>query len=93
MNTINRWLILFFIVFLTISLVYKGVELWSLGTNLDGDGIGIHFLGVEINDRVPEANIPIYAIGFFSASIITSLIAIALFLKSFLKIKSKTIAS
>ncbi|WP_404448036.1 hypothetical protein LG307_03220 [Sutcliffiella horikoshii] len=50
----------------------------SLGTNVDGGGIGVHFLGLEINDRVPEANIPTYAIGFFVASVITLLIAVAL---------------
>lgn len=93
MNAINRWIIFIFLAFITFLMVNKGLDLWSLGTNVDGDGIGIHFLGLEINDRVPEANIPIYAIGFFVTSFITLLIAFALVGKTFLKLKGNTTAS
>ncbi|MBT2687221.1 hypothetical protein J7I93_03380 [Bacillus sp. ISL-47] len=66
----NRILLLSFLVFLTVTLAFKGLDLWSLGTNVDGNGIGIHFMGIEMNDRVPEAIIPAYAIGFFAASLL-----------------------
>jgi len=52
------------------------MDLRSLGTNVDGDGIGVHFLFFEINDRVLEKSIPSYANGFFIASIVTALAAI-----------------
>lgn len=93
MNAINRWIVFIFLTFFTFLMVYKGLNLWSLGTNVDGDGIGIHLLGLEINDRVPEANIRTYAIGFFVASLITMLIAFSLVGKTFLKLKGNTTAS
>lgn len=62
----------------------KGLELWSLGTNIDGEGVGIHFLGLEINDSAPEENIPTYAVGFFVTSFITLLIAFTLVRRIFL---------
>lgn len=89
MNARNRWIVLFFLGLISVLLVNKGFDLWSLGTNVDGDGIGVHFLGIEINDRVPEGNIPTYAIGFFVASIITLLIAIAFVGKTLLKGKEE----
>ncbi|MEM5015347.1 hypothetical protein WKH31_03555 [Metabacillus indicus] len=85
MNAINRWIVFTFLAFITVLMVNKGIDLWSLGTNVDGDGIGVHFLGLEINDRVPEANIPTYAMGFFVASFITLLIAFAFVGKTLLK--------
>ncbi|MFC4323176.1 hypothetical protein [Litchfieldia salsa] len=87
MNAIYRWIVFIFLALITVLMVNKGIDLWSLGTNVDGDGIGVHFLGLEINDRVPEANIPSYAIGFFVASFITLLIALTLVGKTFLKVK------
>jgi hypothetical protein len=86
-NAISRWIVSIFLVFLTILMVDKGLDLRSLGTNVDGDGIGIHFLGLEINDRVQEESIPKYAIGFFIASIFPILIAFVLVGGSFLKLK------
>ncbi|MGD6992114.1 hypothetical protein [Sutcliffiella horikoshii] len=85
MNVIFRWVVIIFLTFITASLVNKGIDLWSLGTYVDGDGIGVHFLDFEINDRVKEANIHTYAIGFFVASLITLLILIALVGKKILK--------
>ncbi|MEK3808996.1 hypothetical protein MHB63_20905 [Bacillus sp. FSL H8-0547] len=85
MNAINRWIVFTFLAFITVLMVNKGIDLWSLGTNVDGDGIGVHFLGLEINEQVPEANIPKYAIGFFVASVITLLIGFAFAGKTLLK--------
>lgn len=59
---------------LSVLMINKGISLWHMGTNVDGAGIGIHFLIFEINDRVPEQSIPSYAIGFFVASLLTALV-------------------
>ena len=75
MNAIIRWIVFIFLIFIAFQLVNKGLELRSFGTNIDGDGIGIHFLGLEINDRVSEGNISTYAVGFFVSSMITLLVA------------------
>jgi len=41
---------------------YKGINLYLSYFNfIDGDGIGIYFLGFEINDKVPIGYVPIYA--------------------------------
>lgn len=88
MNAINRLIVFTLLAFITVLMVNKGIDLWTLGTNVDGDGIGVHFLGLEINDRVPKANIPTYAIGFFVASFITLLTAFAFVGKTFLEINT-----
>jgi hypothetical protein len=93
MKAKNRWIIFVFLAFITVLMVNKGLDLWSLGTDVDGDGIGVYFLGLEINDRVPEANIPSYAIGFFVAIFITLVIALALVGQTFLKLRDNTTAS
>jgi hypothetical protein len=90
MNTKILWVIIAILSFTTVLLVTKGLDLWSLRTNVDGNGIGIYFLGFEINDRVPEKSIPPYAIGFFAASLTTMTIVIALIRKALLKIKGNT---
>ncbi|MCM3666197.1 hypothetical protein M3204_17395 [Mesobacillus subterraneus] len=86
MNSI-KGIVSILLILLTALLAKEGVELWSLGTNVDGDGIGVHFLGFEINDRVPEASIPSYAIGFFVTSAITLLMTITVIGRRFLKSK------
>lgn len=73
-----KWLGLTFLILIAILMFNRGLNLWSLGTNVDGDGIGVYFLGLEINDRVPEADIPQYAIGFFISGLITILISLFL---------------
>jgi hypothetical protein len=90
MNTKILWVIIAILSFTTVLLVNKGLDIWSLRTNVDGNGIGIYFLGFEINDRVPEKSIPPYAIGFFAASLTTMTITIALIRKALLKIKGST---
>ena len=76
MKTIYRWSIFVFLIVVTILLFSKGMDLRSIGTDVDGAGIGVYFLFFEINDRVPTQSIPTYAYGFFVASLITALIAI-----------------
>lgn len=65
----------------------KGMDLWSLGTDVDGAGIGVYFLSFEINDRVAEMSIPAYAIGFFIASGVLALAAIGMILTAIRKKK------
>jgi hypothetical protein len=90
MNLIGRWVLSIFFVFISILMIIKGIDLWSLGTNVDGNGIGIHFLGLELNDRVPEISIPKYAIGFFITSILPILIAFVLVGETFIKSNNAT---
>jgi hypothetical protein len=87
MNSIKGWIVSILLISLTALLAKEGVELWALGTNVDGEGIGVHFLGFEINDRVPEASIPSYAIGFFVTSAMTLLMTITVISRRFLKSK------
>jgi hypothetical protein len=70
MSKKRKWLIASILILFSILLFSKSIGLWSLGTNVDGDGIGLQFLGFEINDRVSEENIPRYAAGFFTSGII-----------------------
>jgi hypothetical protein len=85
MNKISRWFIVCVLILFGISLLNKGLDLKSLGTNIDGDGIGVYFWGFEVNDRVPEGSIPSYAVGFIISSVlalIASLVLIGMNLKS-----------
>lgn len=85
MSLTGRWILCVFLAFISILMVVKGIDLWSLGTKVDGDGVGIHLLGLEINDNVPEASIQNYATGFFITSILGILTALALVRKTFVK--------
>ncbi|WP_181954882.1 hypothetical protein [Pseudalkalibacillus caeni] len=87
MNIFSRWIVPAAFIFIAILLLNKGIGLWSLGTNVDGDGIGVHFFVFEINDRVPEARIPYYAKGFFAASAMMMLFGIGFLGKNFLNLK------
>jgi ABC-type Na+ efflux pump permease subunit len=77
MNKISRWFIVCILILFGVSLLNKGLDLRSLGANVDGDGIGVYFLGFEINDRVPEESISSYAIGFFISSFLALFASLA----------------
>ncbi|WP_221567245.1 hypothetical protein [Alkalihalobacillus sp. TS-13] len=68
----------------------KGMDLRALGTNVDGDGIGISFLGVEIADRVHESEIPAHAKSFFVTSGIVVLIGLIFLSLPFMKSRKTT---
>jgi hypothetical protein len=89
MNTISRWIIAVILFLFAVLLFNKGLDLRSLGTNVDGDGIGVYFFAIEINDRVPEERIPSYAKGFFTSSFVDLIISI-LFVRMNLKLRNKT---
>lgn len=78
MKPVYKWYVVVLFFVLAWSLADKGMELWALGTEVDGAGIGVYFWIFEINDRVAEMNIPMYAFGFFVASAIVVLAAICL---------------
>ncbi|WP_226087736.1 hypothetical protein [Mesobacillus sp. S13] len=75
MNTTGRWVAAGILFLLGVLLFNKGLDLKALGTNVDGDGIGLYFLTLEINDRVQEASIPGYSKGFFMSSFVVFLIS------------------
>ncbi|MGM7702799.1 hypothetical protein ACSVDE_13805 [Pseudalkalibacillus sp. Hm43] len=87
MKSMKDWVLPVLFVGLSILTVLKGLELHSYGTNVDGQGIGVYFLFFEINDRVPENDIPAYAYGFFLSSLAALLVAIGLFFNRYLKLK------
>ncbi|TYS67450.1 hypothetical protein FZC76_12740 [Sutcliffiella horikoshii] len=90
MNLKIRWLVSISLAIFTILCISKGLQLWSFGSNVDGGGIGVYFLGLEINDRVLEANMPTYAIGFFIAGLCTLLISIINLTRLLLRSTSRT---
>ncbi|MCA1038273.1 hypothetical protein LCM00_02020 [Bacillus infantis] len=61
---------------LGMALSCKGIELMHLGTDVDGDGIGMHFLGIELDDSLSEQNIPKAASAFLAAGILLVLCGI-----------------
>ncbi|MFG6494596.1 hypothetical protein P8610_04510 [Fictibacillus sp. UD] len=46
---------------------------------VDGNGIGVYFLGMEINEKVATADIQSYANGFLGTGTIFLLLAVCLF--------------
>ncbi|WP_176167316.1 hypothetical protein [Mesobacillus jeotgali] len=82
---LKKWLVSIFLIVISGLLLKQGMDLLALGTDVDGEGIGIHFLGFEINDRVPEASIPSYARGFFIAAGISFVLMVVLFERKIFK--------
>ncbi|MGI8313881.1 hypothetical protein [Halobacillus mangrovi] len=74
-----RILAVVFIGYLSYKAYEKGMELKVIGTNADGDGIGISFLGIQTAERVPETNIPQHALGFLIFSVILGVSGLILF--------------
>jgi hypothetical protein len=60
----------------------KGIELWTVLNQVDGNGIAISFLGVEVSEAVLKEKIPSYAFGFTVAAVIPILVAIYIVIKS-----------
>jgi len=88
-----RWLMVLLLSIISILFLFKGIELWSAIDHVDGDGIGISFIGLSISERVLNESIPGYALGFTISSIIPILVAIniALNAKSRKRIDTKNI--
>lgn len=79
-----KWISSGLCLFIAYFLLKQGLTLQQMGTNVDGDGIGIHFFIFEINDRVPEENIPQYAAQFLVASAGVALLPLLVFNKKVL---------
>ncbi|MCM3664274.1 hypothetical protein M3204_07655 [Mesobacillus subterraneus] len=77
-----RWLIVLLLSIISILFLFKGIELWSAIDHVDGEGIGISFVGLSISERVLNESIPGYALGFTISSIIPILVAINIALKA-----------
>jgi hypothetical protein len=77
-----RWLMVLLLSIISILFLFKGIELWSAIDHVDGDGIGISFVGLSISERVLNESIPGYALGFTISSIIPILVAINIALKA-----------
>jgi hypothetical protein len=71
-----KTVLLILLTILGIALFYKGIELLHLGTDVDGDGIGIQFLGFEMADSLSEQNIPKAATAFLAAGVLLVLYSI-----------------
>jgi len=89
MKSSSRWVIAVILILFAVISFNKGLDLWFLRTHVDGDGIGVHFLVFEINDRVSEESIPSYAIGFFISSLVALLLSVV-FIRENIKCRSKT---
>lgn len=73
-----RWIWVIVLVSFSLLFFVKGIELWSVADHIDGAGIGITFLGVEVSDTVMKSNIPGYALGFTVAALIPLMVAISI---------------
>lgn len=73
---------------LGVLLLTQGLHLRSIGIEeVDGNGIGVYFLGMEINDKVAGTDIQSYANGFLGTGTIFLLLAVCLF---FILLKEKS---
>lgn len=85
MKRMSHWGIFVFLLVLASLLFSTGVDLRSIGPTVDGAGIGVYFMFFEIDDRVPAHSIPMYANGFFVASLVIAVAALLGFLRTFKK--------
>lgn len=64
----------------SLCFLLKSIGLFTMP--IDGDGIGLDFLGIEINDRLPNAQIPQYAWTFLLIGALLMLISVAIHRKT-----------
>lgn len=84
-----KWFLVVLLSMFGLLFLGKGIELWTVLDQVDGSGIGISFLGIEIIDRVLKDRIPSYAFGFTIAAAIPILVAINVAIKSNIKKEKK----
>lgn len=91
MNIFYRLLVFSILAVIAILLISKATELWLVATNGNGNGIGIEFFGLKINDSVNAKGIPKYVTGFFIASFLAIVGGFFIISRSALKTKDKTV--
>ncbi|MDM5317057.1 hypothetical protein QUF49_13705 [Fictibacillus sp. b24] len=75
-----RWVTGILFSVLGVLLLTQGLHLRSMSLEeVDGNGIGVYFLGMEINEKVATADIQSYANGFLGTGTIFLLLAVCLF--------------
>jgi hypothetical protein len=67
--------VIFFIV--SIPFILKAISLFS-NAAVDGDGIGLYFLGIEINDKLLYEQIPVYAWSFLAIGVLLIFVSVIL---------------
>jgi len=69
---------------ISIPFILKALDLYNRFYNevRDGDGIGLYFFGIEIIDKLPYGQIPIYLWSFFTIGILLMVFAVILFLRA-----------
>ncbi|MGM0804119.1 MAG: hypothetical protein ACQET8_05220 [Bacillota bacterium] len=76
-----RWVIGILFSIIGILLLTQGLNLREIAKHsVDGDGIGVYFLGIEINESVPTEDILSYANGFMGSGVIFLILAVCLFI-------------
>jgi hypothetical protein len=80
-----KWLLVLLLTTISVLFLFKGLELWSVINHVDGNGIRVSFLGLDINDHVLNESISGYALGFTIASLIPFLVAANIALKAKIK--------
>lgn len=81
----NRLRFIAMIIFvISIPFILKALDLYNRFYNevRDGDGIGLYFLGIETNDKLPYGQIPIYLWSFFIIGILLMVFAVILFIRA-----------
>jgi hypothetical protein len=76
-----RWVLVMLLSITGALFFIKGIELWSMIGKVDGDGIGISFLGLSVSDKVLNESISGYALGFTVSSLIPILVAVNIAMK------------
>jgi hypothetical protein len=81
-----KWIIGVVFSLLGVALLITGINVRSI-TTIDGDGVSISFLGMQINERVAMSDLPSYANGFLGTGTIFLILAVCLF---FILLKEKS---
>lgn len=81
----NRLRIIAGIIFvISIPFILKAINLYNGFYNevSDGDGIGLYFLSIEINDKLPYGQIPFYLWSFLVIGILLIIFSVILFIRA-----------
>jgi hypothetical protein len=82
---VNRLRFIARIIFvISITFILKALDLYNRFYNevRDGDGIGLYFFGIEINDRLPYGEIPFYLWSFLAIGTLLIIFSVILFIKA-----------